>query len=232
MKARIDFHIHSCLSPCASLAMAPRTIAGRARAAGLDCIALTDHGCTENLPAFQAACRETGIACLYGIEATSAEEVHLLGLFDRLDVAMEFGGMVYDAIADFPNDADRFGDQPIVNAREEILGCAEKLLIAATSIPFEELVERVLERGGLCIPSHIDREYSGAISHLGFLPDLPYSAVEVIGRRPPPSASKWPVVRFSDAHDPAQIARRFTEIDTASFSVPDLCRAFEALEEH
>ncbi len=232
MKARIDFHIHSCLSPCASLEMSPRTIVARAQAAGLDCIALTDHGCAKNLPAFHAACAEVGMDALYGIEATSAEEVHVLCLFDRLEPALEFGEWIYDALLDFPNAPEKFGEQPIINADEEILGFAEKLLFVASSISFFDLVQATFEAGALCIPSHIDRSYSGAISQLGFLPDLPYSALEVVARKIPKEAEKWPVVRFSDAHEPEHIGRRFTEIETESFSIEHLRLALARLGEN
>ncbi len=229
MKARIDFHIHSCLSPCASLEMSPRAIVARAQAARLDCIALTDHGCTKNLPAMHEACAEAGMACLYGIEATSAEEVHVLCLFDQLQPALEFGDWIYDSLLNFPNVPERFGEQPIINVDEEILGFADKLLFAAGSLSFFDLVDAVLEAGALCIPSHIDRSYSGAISQLGFLPDLPYSALEVVGSRIPEEAKKWPVVRFSDAHELKHIGRCFTEVDTESFSTEHLRTALAKL---
>lgn len=229
MKARIDFHIHSCLSPCASLAMSPREIIRRAKAAGLDCIALTDHSCTDNLPAFHQACAEAGMACLYGMEISSVEEVHLLALFDDLARALEFGRMIYSHLPGFPNDPDRFGDQPVVTLEEEVLTFAEKLLSAGTDLSFFDLVPMVLEAGALCIPSHIDREMCGAIAHLGFLPDLPYDAVEAVGEIDPQAAGYRPVVRFSDAHYPEQIGRRFTEIETEAFTVSALRAAFRRL---
>jgi len=227
MRARVDFHIHSCLSPCASLEMSPGAIVAEAKSAGLDCIALTDHGCVENLPAFHAACAEAGMPCLYGLEATSYEEVHTLCLFDQLEPAMEFGRKIYQSIIDFPNDPDRFGEQPIVTLDDEVTGFAEKLLFAATTISFFNLVPMALEAGALCIPSHIDRDYLGAISQLGFLPDLPYDALEVTLPNPPPGAEKWPVVRFSDAHYLDHIGRRFTEIETEAFTVSALREAFQ-----
>ena len=228
MKAFIDFHIHSCLSPCAALEMSPRAIVAGAKAAGLDCIALTDHGCVENLPAFHDACAEADMPCLYGLEATSEEEVHTLCLFDHLEPALEFGRMIYDSIMNIPNDSDRFGQQPIVTVDGEVTGFAEKLLFAATGISFFDLVPMALEAGALCIPSHIDREYLGAVSQLGFLPDLPYDAVEVISQTPP-GAEKWPVVQFSDSHHPLHIGRRFTKVETEAFTVPALRNAFRQL---
>lgn len=224
--ARIDFHIHSCLSPCASLEMSPRAIVARAQQLGLDCIALTDHSCVENLPAFDAACREVGLPCLYGMEVSSAEEVHVLCLFDQLDPALAFGKKVYAALQDFPNDPDRFGDQPIVSVEGDILGFAEKLLIGSTSISFFDLVPAALEAGALCIPSHIDRPSFSALAHLGFLPDLPYDAVEVAAPAIPSEAAPWPVVRNSDAHMLGQLGRRYTEVSVDQFTVPALRAAF------
>ncbi len=209
--------------------MSPRAIVAGAKAAGINCIALTDHGCVENLPAFHNACVEADMPCLYGLEATSEEEVHTLCLFDRLEPALEFGRMIYDSIMNVPNDPDRFGQQPIVTVDGEVTGFAEKLLFAATSISFFDLVPMALEAGALCIPSHIDREYLGAISQLGFLPDLPYDAVEVTAPKPPPGAERWPVVRFSDSHHPMHIGRRFTKVETEAFTVSALREAFQKL---
>lgn len=226
MKARIDFHIHSCLSPCASLEMSPVAIAARARSVGLDCIALSDHCCAENLPAFHQACDAEGMPCLYGIEANTEEGVHVLCLFDQLDPALEFGRWIYDALQDFPSDADRFGDQPIVNAGGEITGFAGKLLIGSTDISFFDLVPMALDAGALCIPAHIDRSHFGALAHLGFMPELPYSAVGVVSVRIPDEAKPWPVVRFSDAHQLEQLGSRYTEVDVEEFTVPALRAAF------
>lgn len=229
MKAFIDFHIHSCLSPCASLEMSPRTIVALSKAAGIDCIALTDHSCAENLSAFHDACAEAGMACLYGLEVSTSEEAHVLCIFDDLPRALDFGRMIYRHLPDVPGDPNEFGQQPVVNVNEEVEYFAGKLLNIGTDISFFDLVPMVLDAGALCIPSHIDREMCGAVSHLGFLPDLPYDAVEVVGAIDPDIARRWPVVRFSDAHYPEQIARRFTEVETKAFTVPALREAFRRL---
>jgi 3',5'-nucleoside bisphosphate phosphatase len=222
MKHRIDFHIHSCLSPCASLEMSPRRIVRRALAAGLDCIALADHNCAENLPAFHDACIEAGLPALYGMEVSTDENVHVLCLFDGLPDAMGFGRFVGEHLPPVPNDPERFGDQPVVTVEEEVVRFADVWLANATDISFFDLIPAALDAGALCIPSHIDREMCGALAHLGFLPDLPYDAVEALGSVSPAIASKWPVVRFSDAHHPDHIGRRFTVLETGGFTVPAL----------
>ncbi len=206
--------------------MSPGAIVARAKAAGLDCIALSDHCCAANLPAFHEACQAAGMPCLYGIEANTDEDVHVLCLFDELSPALDFGETIYSSLQDFPNDPTRFGDQPIVNAAGEITGFAGKLLIGSTAISFFDLVPMVLEAGALCIPAHIDRSCFGALAHLGFLPDLPYSAVGVVADRIPDEARPWPVVRFSDAHQLLRLGRRFTEVEVEAFSVAAFRTAF------
>ena len=69
-----DLHIHSCLSPCASLEMSPSEIVRRAVAAGMGGIALTDHQSARNAPAIAECARRAGLACLYGLEVCTAEE--------------------------------------------------------------------------------------------------------------------------------------------------------------
>ena len=125
---------------------------------------------------------------------------------------------------------DRVADELIAalhTGSDKLEAEAEKLLIGATGISFFDLVPMALEAGALCIPAHIDREYFGVLAHLGFLPDLPYSAVEVAAPQLPEAAGDWPVVRFSDAHQLDQIGRRYTEVEVAEFTVPALRRAFE-----
>ena len=56
-----DFHIHSCLSPCADNDMTPSNIAGMATLAGIGIMALTDHNTVKNCPAFFKAAKLNGI---------------------------------------------------------------------------------------------------------------------------------------------------------------------------
>ena len=219
MLYRADFHIHSCLSPCASLEMSPAAIVGKAKAVGLDAIALSDHNCGFNLPAFAAVCEREGMACLYGLEATSIEEAHILCLFDQLDAAVEWGGTIYESLPPVPNRPDRFGDQPIVDEHEEVLGFAEKFLISASGYDVAAMVEEVHARGGLCIPAHIDRQVYGIVAQLGFLPDEPFDAVELTAFGDPDLAKNYPVVRNSDAHDLATLGSAFTDLDVPALSI-------------
>jgi hypothetical protein len=188
--------------------MSPSAIVNRAQELGIEMLALTDHNCTRNLPAFSKLCRKAGIIPVYGTEVTTTEEVHMLSLFRTLDEAMEFGEYIEFLLPDIPNMPDIFGDQVIVDAQGNILDFFEPSLMAATSISFEDLAEEVISRDGLIIPAHIDRMAFGAVSQLGFLPDLPYTAVEVVNFPTDLETYANTLITDSDAHRLESMGRR------------------------
>ena len=67
--------------------MRPRALVNRAKAKGLDMIAICDHNSAENTAAFIRAGDEKGLKVLPGIEVTSREEIHLIALFDTQEAA-------------------------------------------------------------------------------------------------------------------------------------------------
>lgn len=223
MKLRADFHIHSCLSTCGNLEMDPASIVARAKEIGLNAIGLADHNCTLNCPAFAEHCRRAGMYALFGTEVTTAEEGHVLCLFDQLDAAMQFGTVVYDRLMDVPNNPDRFGDQVHVNADDEIESFPEKLLIGATDISIDELGAMVHELGGLFIPAHVDRLSYSIEQQLGFLPPDNYDAIEISARGLDAVTGTmykgYPFITNSDAHMLDQLGKVYTEIEVAEFSV-------------
>lgn len=222
MKVRADFHIHSCLSPCASLEMSPVSIVQKAKEVGLNAIALSDHNCGFNLPAFAGICKREGMNCLYGMEVTSVEEAHILCLFDDLDAAMTLGERVYDSLPDIPNNPEKFGDQPIIDEHEEILGFAEKFLISASAYDISSLVTEVHSLGGLIIPAHIDRLVYGIIAQLGFLPDEAFDAVELTAHGDRALALNYPIVRNSDSHYLNTLGSASTEFELEAFTVAQI----------
>lgn len=222
MLYRADFHIHSCLSPCAMLEMSPSAIVRRAMEVGLSAIALSDHNCAFNLPAFAAVCAEHRMDCLFGVEVTSIEEAHILCLFDQLDAAMQLGARVYESLPDIPNQPERFGDQPIVDENDDILGFAEKFLISASAYDVNTLLDIVHSMGGLVVPAHIDRSVFGIVSQLGFLPEEDFDAVELTANGDLSLARHYPVMRNSDAHQLMAIGSGSTEFNVPALTVSDL----------
>lgn len=169
-----DFHIHSCLSPCADDDMTPNNIAGMGALAGLQVMALTDHNTCKNCPAFFKAAKKNGIIPIAGMELTTAEDIHIVCLFEKLENAMEFDEYIQTQRILIPNRTDIFGNQLIMDENDEVIGTDEHLLSNATMLTIEQIPDAVARFGGICYPAHIDRESNGVIATLGTFPDEPY----------------------------------------------------------
>ena len=229
MKYKVDLHNHSCLSPCASLNMSPSVLVKRAIRKKIDILALTDHNTTRNLPAFAACCAHSGITPVFGLEVNTFEEVHVVCLFEKLETAVSFGNYIESTLPAISNDPEVFGDQIIVDEYENILGVVDPVLFNSSTISFFELIPRVLALGGLVIPAHIERFRNGAVSQLGFLPDLSYSAVESLSVPCSYETYDNAVVTGSDAHIRSSIGSRSFYI-TGEYK-PDFSSLSHALRE-
>lgn len=168
-----DLHIHSCLSPCADDENTPNNIAGIASLSGLDVAALTDHNSTANCPAFFVACERFGVTPIAGMELTTAEDIHVVCLFEELDSAIRFGEYVKTRRRLIKNRPEIFGHQFIMNEEDEPIAEEEYLLSNATDISVEDTTELVSSFGGICYPAHIDRSANGIIAILGTFPESP-----------------------------------------------------------
>jgi hypothetical protein len=171
-------------------------------------VALTDHNSALNAPAFAAAARREGVVALYGIEACSAEEVHVLCLFDEPDAALAFGAFLAGRLPAYPYDPEALGDQAVVDEDDNVVDLPQTYFGAALELGFDELCARAAGLGALVVPAHIDRPMFGAIAQLGFLPDGPYAAIESIRPLSPEAARGYTRICGSDAHYPEHVARR------------------------
>ena len=232
-RLRADLHIHTCLSPCGELSMSPRAVVERARAAGLDIIAVTDHNTTENAAAVVEAARGTGLAVLPGIELTTAEEAHLLGLFDPGADLGRFQEEVFRNLPDVPEKRKYVEDQVVVDADDYVTGFSPRCLFGATLFSVQEAVGLIHGHGGLAVASHVDRESFSIVSQLGFIPPgLGLEAVEVSPRLSPDEARRQfglsdglPIVRFSDAHKPEEIGAASTDLLVEGPGLDEIRRA-------
>ncbi len=200
--------------------MSPRAIVGLCAERGVRLAALTDHNSALNCPAFDAAAREAGIAALFGIEAQSREECHVLCLFPAPELALAFGEELYALMPPVMNVPEKTGDQVYVDENEDIAGEVEKYLVTSADLGLEELAARALSLGGVVIPAHVDRPSFSLTSQLGFVPDGPWDALEVVrldspGGRPAVDTRGYPLVTSSDAHFPEHVARRAFDLDIA-----------------
>ena len=221
MELYYDFHIHSALSPCADNDMTPNNIVNMARLKGLDAIAVCDHNSTKNVMAIEKVARGAGITFLPGIEMTTAEEVHMLALFEKAHAAEAFGDMVYAALPDIPNKPDYFGEQLVMDENDDITGSLDKLLISALPFDMDECCARVLEYGGYVIPAHINKGANSALANLGFFPpQLTFKTIEVVkGLAITNDISGFHKIHSSDAHNLWQISERENAVEISENSV-------------
>ena len=238
---KFDLHIHSCLSPCANLEMSPGEIVARAKAAGMDGIALTDHQSARNCPAIAECAKRAGLKCLYGLEVQTAEEVHTVALFDTVEQALAMTDFVYAAMPKRVNDPETFGDQPVVTWDDDIVELEWRILAMGCRHFIPETAAKVHELGGLYIAAHIDRPNFSVLGTLGSIPEPTtndqspttyFDAVELSRTADEstwlPQASKYAVTRSSDAHNLEDVARVWTEADLPEFSIAGLKMAFAA----
>jgi predicted metal-dependent phosphoesterase TrpH len=228
-----DLHIHTCLSPCAELEMTPLRIVRRAVEARLDVIAITDHNSAENIETALRVGSGAGVAVLPGMEISSAEEVHVVGLFPTAEAALRMQEEVYRSLPDGKDDGRNW--QVVVNERDEVMGFNRKLLIGASALSFRSLVERIHGLGGLAIPSHVDRGAFSVSSQLGFLPEeIEVDAVEVIDREAAGTALMFHAetarLMSSDAHHMADIGRRRTLFTVREFSFEEIALALRGVD--
>ena len=235
MLLKYDFHIHSCLSPCGDIQMTPGNIAGMAKIAGFDVIALSDHNTVKNCPAFLEACSKYEIIGIPGMELNTRDEVHVLCLFPDLDAAMSFDKFVYDRLPDISNKPELFGEQLIMDVYNNVIGIESKLLINATDIGIYEVEGFVGKYGGVAIPSHMDRTSFSILSNLGFYDkSLGFNVVEFSAdadvRKITAKNPELTGVRFvvdSDAHMLGAIHDASRVIETRGTSLEDIINAIK-----
>jgi predicted metal-dependent phosphoesterase TrpH len=235
LEFRADLHIHTSLSPCSDTwRMTPGAIIRQAEAVGLQMIAICDHNSARNVRAVQRAAGSGGVVVLAGMEVTSREEVHTLGIFGDLDDALALQTDV-DRHLVGDNEPEVFGYQVLMDERDEIVGSEDRLLAGACSLSLSEVVDAIHARGGLAIASHVDREGFGIMGQLGWIPEgLGLDGLEVswIVSRPEakarfPQIGAWPLLRGSDAHQPEEIGRAWTRLRLAEATFGELKLALQ-----
>ncbi|MBU4486044.1 MAG: PHP domain-containing protein [Candidatus Delongbacteria bacterium] len=233
-KIKADLHIHTCLSPCGDIEMTPKMIIEKARSIGLNVIGICDHNSSENSAAVKKAGEENNLKVLSGMEVTSQEEVHILALFDDETKLSELQKIVYENLNGV-NDEELFGYQMIVNMQDEIVDLNNKLLIGATGLTVDRIVELIHSLNGLAIASHVDRERFSLIGQLGFVPvgleldGLELSPAYMSEKKEFdfPMSSGLPLVTFSDAHFINEIGKTSTTFLIKEITVDEIKKALE-----
>lgn len=205
---RDDLHVHTVLSPCADIEMIPPLIVQRAVENGINLIAITDHNATANIAAVWQAARGTELRVLAGVELQTAEEVHVLCLFDTIEQAEALQVHINAALPAVENNIDFFGEQFVVDATGDFIRREERMLLTSTSLSLNDAWSLVTALEGLLIPAHVNRKAFGLLPTLGFVPpDTPLEILEISphltlaeARQRFTAIAHFPLVQNGDAH--------------------------------
>ncbi len=217
---RFDLHIHSALSACAEKTLSPARIIGRALAAGLSVVALTDHNASANVPPAVEAGQRCGVGVIPGVEVTTREEVHVLAFFEDVETLADWQALLDEALPSAANRPEFFGYQLLYDAGDEIIGVDERLRQVGVGLGLDAIADEVHARGGVVVPAHVFRRRHSLTSQLGFVaPGAGYDAIEVTaaewrrgGYRLGQRLHGYPVVAGSDSHFLEDVGRFWLEL--------------------
>jgi hypothetical protein len=230
-----DLHIHMALSPCGQAEMTPPAIVRAAIESGLDMIAICDHNTAGNTAATQEAAG-SDIAVLAGMEITTAEEVHVVGLFPSSAAARAAADEVRTTLPELGDESRGFGGQPLMDAGGRVVGHETKMLAAASGLDLSEALDLIRRHGGLAIAAHVDRPSFSVISQLGmFPPDVVFDAIEIsvagtaAGREAGFAYLRLPMVASSDSHFLADVGSCCTKFELLEATFDELALALKGI---
>jgi hypothetical protein len=201
-------------------------------------IAVCDHNTAGNVRAVQQAGEAAGggLAVIAGMELTSVEEVHVVGLFPDAAAAERAAAQVRSLLPGA--DADYysfFGEQPLLAVDGSQIGSETAALALASSLDLTEAVRLIHSEGGVAVAAHIDRKSFGVFSQLGFFPqDADFDGLEVSKWLPADSprladfaALGLPLVSSSDSHYLEEIGAVCTDLDLFEPTFTELALALK-----
>ena len=210
---KAELHLHTVLSPCASVEMIPPLIIRTAQEKQINLIAITDHNSSANIQAVMQAAQGRNIVVLPGMELQTREEIHSLCLFDTLDQVEELQKVVSKSLPDIQNRAETFGEQFIVDASGDFIRRENHMLLTSASLSLKAAWKIVNQLGGLLIPAHVNRTVFGLLPVLGFVPqDIELEVLEISRQITPiqarqhyPQLENYPLIQNGDAHQLEEI---------------------------
>ena len=235
MLYKADLHIHTVLSPCGDLDMSPSMIIDQALIKELDIIGICDHNSTKNAIVAKEIGDKNNIFVMMGTEVTSKEEVHCLCFMPNEEKLLEFQEYLDLHLNQKKNKPKFFGNQFVVDCRENILGEEELLLIQSINQDIYQISEKVKSLDGIFIPAHVDSHRNSLGSQLSFIPDdLKFDALEIVYKQHMADhleKYKIPentfIISSSDAHYLGDIGKRYTELDLEELNFANIKAALE-----
>jgi PHP family Zn ribbon phosphoesterase len=214
--------------------MTPPAIVEAAIRKGLGMIAICDHNACGNAAAVQKAAGRD-LAVIAGIEITTVEEVHVVGLFPDTEAAEALSEKVRPTLPEFTEAPRKLDKQLLMNSKGRIWGCMKRMLMASSSLGLSESVKLIKEHEGLAIAAHVNRPAFSVIGQLGMFPkDVHFDAVEMsvfpegrgLEALPP---SDLPVIHSSDSHFLSEIGKCRTEFDLLEATFAELSLALRGI---
>ena len=213
----MDFHIHSCLSPCGSLEMGPKNVINSLKKNNISISSITDHNSIFNFPSFFINGIKNKILFFPGIEIKTLEEIHIIVIFPTFLEAINFYKKIEQFINNIKADYDIFGDQPIVDEEENIIKEEEKLLIQSINLSIDDIVKEANKLNLIYFPAHIFDDSFSIISQIGFIPDnIEIPIIEISQKNQIEKIDKikkkFSIITNSDAHYLNQIGKKYFSI--------------------
>ena len=98
-------------------------------------------------------------------------------LFPTLEAAEDFDKKYQNYRVLYKNKKEIFGDQLILDEKDEVIGEEDNLLLNASTLSIDEAVPLLRSYGAIVFPAHIDRDENGIIAALGWIPDEPHFSI-------------------------------------------------------
>lgn len=231
---KVDLHIHTCLSSCADPSMFPRRIVKKAVETGIDIIGICDHNSGENVRAAIASAQGKNITVLPGIEITSAENVHILSIFDEIAPVLLLQEIIYEHLPPGNGKKDVSDKQVVIDEFDRVEGHNTRWLSGPTSLTLKEVAAEIHALGGLAIAAHVDRDEHSILGQYGFIPgNLELDALEISITSPShaveiyPGIQNFPLITSSDAHELDHIGSDFSWMLLEAPTFDEIQKAFE-----
>lgn len=207
-KAYYDLHIHTNRSQCADRDMAPQDIVNMAVLKELDVIAITDHNSS-------AACRECMIYAkdmpllvIPGMELMTAEDIHVLCLFDNIDGAENFDRLI----------------------KQDFKGILEEF----STMKIDDVSRFAASFGGIAIPAHITRQANSILGILGEIyEELNFTTIEVtnaIIKLDEKYLKRYNLINNSDAHSLGCINERENFFHVSDISAESILKRLNKVQ--
>ena len=232
---KADLHIHTALSPCAETQMSPPAIVEEAIGKGLDMIAVCDHNAAGNTAAVKKAAGNN-IAVIAGMEITTVEDIHVLGLFPQEDAACLAANKVGATLPLVKKSSDQPSSQLLMDENARILGTEPKILAASSTLSLKECIALIKKHRGLAVAAHVNRPCFSVLSQLGLFPkNAGFDAIEIFSKaRSPPLAKEYvsfglPIIISSDSHFLVEIGSATTMIEMKKPAFDELALAIKGV---